>query len=181
MLSVLAKLILHLTGWKIGEKIPVDVRKCIIIMAPHTSNWDFVIGRLAYFKWKVKVRILIKKEAFFFPIGGLLKRVGGIPIDRSKNNRVVDQITTFFNESESMYIVIYPEGTRKPNPHWKRGFYYIAQQANVPIALGYMDYKKKEGGIGGLIYPNGDIEGQMKEIKDFYRDKVARHPENFKL
>jgi 1-acyl-sn-glycerol-3-phosphate acyltransferase len=92
---------------------------------------------------------------------------------------MVDDVVERFNNSESLVIVITPEGTRKPVKHWKKGFYYIAYQAKVPIALGYIDYKKKEGGVGKVIMPNGDLENQMKEIRDFYREMTPRHPEKF--
>ena len=92
---------------------------------------------------------------------------------------MVEQVVEQFNKSESLFIVITPEGTRKPVRQWKKGFYYIATQANVPIALGYLDYGKKEGGVGKVIYPNGDMESQMKEIRDFYRLITPKYPERF--
>lgn len=150
-------------------------------MAPHTSNWDFVIGRLAYFVINVKVRFLIKKEAFKPPFGGIFKSMGGIPVDRSKNNRMVDYVVGLFKNSESLYVVITPEGTRKPNPHWKKGFHYIAQKAGVPIALGFLDYSRKEGGVGKVMIPGVDVDKDLREIKEFYKDKKGRHPERFML
>ena len=181
MLALFSKMVLKLMGWRVHSVFPPGIRKCVIAVAPHTSNADFIIGRLAYWVIGVKVHFLIKKEAFKFPFGGILKASGGIPVDRSRNNKMVDQITRLFNESESLYVVITPEGTRKRSPNWKKGFYHIAVSAGVPIALGYMDYAKKEGGIGKVIYPNGDMEGQLREIKEFYRDKTAKHPELFDL
>lgn len=181
MLAFLSRVILKLAGWKIHSVFPPGIKKCVIAAAPHTSNWDFIIGRLAYWVIGVRVHFLIKKEAFKFPFRSILLASGGIPVDRGRNNRIVDQITDLFNKTESLYVVITPEGTRKPNPHWKKGFYHIAMKANVPIALGYMDYARKEGGIGKVIYPDGNLEAQMKEIKEFYRDKTGRHPELFRL
>lgn len=161
--------------------IPPGMNKAVIIAAPHTSNLDFFIGRLAYWAVGVKIKFLIKKEAFKFPFGGVLKWSGGIPVDRSKNNRMVDQITKLLEAHDSFFIMITPEGTRKANPHWKKGFYHIALGAGVPIAIGYLDYPKKEGGIGKILYPTGNYEEDIKVIKDFYRDKTGRHPEKFKL
>jgi len=181
MKKLLARFCLRLFGWHIHNVIPVGTKKAVIIAAPHTSNWDFFIGRFAYWAVGVDIQFLIKKEAFKFPYAGLLKMAGGIPVDRSKNNKMVEQITEMLNQSETFFIMITPEGTRKPNPHWKKGFYHIAMAAGVPIAIGYLDYAKKEGGIGKMFYPTGDYDKDIKEIKDFYRDKTARHPERFAL
>lgn len=181
MLKLFSKLMLKLLGWKITGVIPPGIKKCVIAVAPHTSYWDFVIGRLAYWLMGIKASFLIKKEVFRFPLRSLLLWMGGIPVDRGRSSKMVDQVTEQFRKSDSLYIVITPEGTRKPVKHWKKGFYYIALKAQVPIALGYLDYRKKEGGVGHVIYPSGDYEGQMKEIKDFYRKMTPRHPEKFIL
>lgn len=179
MFRVLSKWLLKLGGWTIHGAIPPGARKAVIIAAPHTSNLDFVVGRLAYGVLGVKVKFLIKKEAFFFPFGPLLKWLGGIPVDRGRNNRLVEQVASWFENSESLFVVITPEGTRKPNPNWKKGFYYIAQRANLPIALAYIDYAKKEGGIGMVMQPTGDIKADMEKIKRFYMGITPRHPEKF--
>ena len=179
MLVLFSRLILRIMGWKITSVIPPGTKKCVIAVAPHTSYWDFVIGRLAYWLLGVKASFLIKKEVFRFPFKRLLLHIGGIPVDRGRSSKMVDQVVERFMKSESLFIVITPEGTRKPVKQWKKGFYYIATQAKVPIALGYLDYAKKEGGVGKVIIPNGDIESQMKEIKDFYRRMTPKHPERF--
>jgi 1-acyl-sn-glycerol-3-phosphate acyltransferase len=181
MLSLFARLMLRLMGWTITSVIPPGTRKCIIAVAPHTSYWDFVIGRLAYWVLGVKASFLIKKEAFRFPFKHLLLHMGGLPVDRGRSSKMVDQVVEQFNKSESLFIVITPEGTRKPVRQWKKGFYYIANRAQVPIALGYLDYAKKEGGVGKVIFPNGDMENQMKEIREFYRGMTPKHPERFFL
>ena len=179
MLILFARLVLRLMGWKITGVIPPGTKKCVIAVAPHTSSWDFVIGRLAYWVLGVKASFLMKKEAFRFPFKHLLLHMGGISVDRGRGGKMVDQVVERFKNSESLFIVITPEGTRKPVKQWKRGFYYIANQAQVPIALGYLDYKKKEGGVGKVIFPNGDMENQMKEIREFYRGITPKHPERF--
>lgn len=166
-------------GWKINSVIPAGMKKCVIAAAPHTSNWDFVLGRLAYWDMGIKAKFLIKKEVFRFPFKWLIIKMGGIPVDRKKSNKMVEQVVELFHQSDSFYLVITPEGTRKPVKHWKKGFYYIALNAGVPIALGYVDYARKEGGVGKVIIPNGNIDEQMKEIMEFYRDKTAKHPEKF--
>jgi len=180
MWKALAKLILKISGWYIHDITPADIKKCIIISAPHTSMWDFVLGRLGYMCVGVKPRVLIKKEAFSWPFGGILKALGGIPVDRKSKNNMVKYIKKLIDKSESIYFVITPEGTRKANSRWKRGFYYIAVETKVPIALGFLDYKKKEGGIGKMFWPTGNIEEDMKEIKSFYLGITARHPEKFR-
>ena len=179
MLAFLSRLILRMMGWKITSVIPPGTKKCVIAVAPHTSYWDFVIGRLAYWLLGVKASFLIKKELFRFPFKGPLIRMGGIPVDRGRSSRMIAQVVEKFDNSESLFIVITPEGTRKPVKQWKKGFYYIASQARVPIALGYLDYAKKEGGVGKVIFPDGDMEKQMKEIMEFYRDMTPKYPERF--
>lgn len=144
MLSLLARWTLRLLGWKINSVIPPGMNKCIIAVAPHTSFYDFVIGRLAYWKMGIKVKFLIKKESFRFPFKRLLLHMGGIPVDRGRSSKMVDEVVGWFDRSESLYIVITPEGTRKPVKHWKKGFYYIALKAGVPIALGFLDSEAKQ-------------------------------------
>ena len=152
-----------------------------MIVAPHTSSWDFVIGRLTYWASDVSIRILIKKEAFVFPVGFLLRKLGGIPVDRGKKNNMVTKAVELLSQHEAMVIVITPEGTRKLSRQWKKGFYMIAMEAKVPLALAYIDYKTKTGGVGEIFYPTGDYESDMKYILGFYKTKTARHPELFNL
>ena len=177
----IASFLLWLGGWKLIGKPEPQMQKCIFIEAPHTSNWDFVWGCLGLWKLKVKPNFLIKKEMFVFPLGGILKALGGMPVDRGKSSNMVDQVVEMFNQKDRFSLVITPEGTRKLTPHWKKGFYYIATKANVPIYLAYLNYDKKEGGAGKIFYPTGDYEKDMMEIEEFYKDKIAKFPENFNL
>jgi len=181
MLRRLSKLILRLLGWHTDGSLPPGVQKAVVVSAPHTSLWDFVIGRLTFWAIRINIRFLIKSEAFRPPLGLLLKRLGGIPVDRSTNNRMVDQVVKLFNDNESLAVIITPEGTRRLVTQWKKGFYLIAVRANVPIALSFIDYGNKTGGIGPIITPTGDYEKDLKVIQEFYRDKIARHPERFNL
>jgi 1-acyl-sn-glycerol-3-phosphate acyltransferase len=181
MLYLISKLILKLTGWKITGNLPKDVRKCVVIVAPHTSMWDFVWGRLAFWVMHVKVKFLIKKESFDTFYGGLVKWAGGIPIDRKNSANMVESIARMFDNYDSLVITITPEGTRKYNANWKRGFYYIALRAKVPIALGILDYEKKEGGVGKVFMPSGNFDEDFKMIEEFYRGKKGKYPENFNL
>lgn len=169
-------------GWKVVGNIPDDVKKCVIAVAPHTSIDDFILGRLAYCSVGKPVKFLIKKEFFDNPIlRPILIKLGGIPVDRSRSNNIVNQVSAMFDKYEVLNIIITPEGTRKLVHNWKRGFYYIALKANVPIVLGFLDFKKKELGFGPMLYPTGDYEADWKEMEKFYRGIVAKHPDRYNL
>ncbi|MCD4736970.1 MAG: 1-acyl-sn-glycerol-3-phosphate acyltransferase [Bacteroidales bacterium] len=168
-------------GWEIFNYVSPDIKKCVVIIAPHTSMLDFVIGRLAFSRLKLKTRFLIKKELFFFPMGILLKWLGAVPVDRKEGLKSYSSIKKLFEEYESLYLTITPEATRKLTPKWKKGFYYIAMNANVPLVLGYLDYKLKKGGIEKTLIPSGDYQKDFAEIEKFYRGITAKHPENFNL
>lgn len=181
MPGALSRLILKLAGWTIHVEPHQTYSRCVLLMAPHTSNWDFVFGRLALWGIGVKAKFLIKKEAFFFPLGLLLKKMGGIPVDRSQSRNVVWQIAVLMNKSAEMALVITPEGTRSLRHEWKKGFYYIASMAEVPIALAYLDYAKKEAGIGDVIYPSENYKSDLAKIQEFYKNFTAKYPEKFNL
>jgi 1-acyl-sn-glycerol-3-phosphate acyltransferase len=172
-----ANLIFKVSGWKLANEFPKDIKKCVMIAAPHTSNWDFIYARAGFYLMGVNVRFTIKKESMGFPFGPLLKAMGALPVDRSKNNSLVDTMIGILKESEEMVILITPEGTRKYQPRWRKGFYHTAHGANVPIALGYLDYAKKVAGTGPIFYPTGDVEGDIEKIKDFYRTITPKYPE----
>ncbi len=175
------RFVLNLFGWKTTGNLPPDIKKCVVIVAPHTSNWDFFVGFFGYMTIGVRAKYLIKKEAFFFPLGLIVKALGGIPVDRSRSSNIVHQVGEMFSHQDELVITITPEGTRSLVLHWKRGFYYIAEHAKVPIMLGILDYSKKVVGIGPAFYPTGNYEKDIKEIEAFYMDAIARHPEKFNL
>jgi len=177
----LAKTIFRIKGWTLQGKIPDGLKKCVIIQAPHTSMLDFFIGWLASKIYRVKFRFIIKKEAFIFPLSYLIKAMGGIPVDRSKSQGTVKQIVNVFNNSNCLYLIITPEGTRSYTDKWKKGFYFIATQAKVPIVLSFIDYEKKTCGVGGLLEPTGNFEEDFKIIENFYRGMKGKYPENFNL
>lgn len=177
--KALSKLILRWAGWKTGSIKGVELPKCVICVAPHTSNWDFIIGKLFYTAMGCNAGFLMKKEWFFFPLGFLFKSLGGVPVDRSKRTSVTDQMVEVFNSREKFQLAITPEATRKPAEEWKRGFYYIAQSAQVPILLAYFDYKKKEVGILDIFYPTGNVDKDITQIREKYRGVSGRNPENF--
>lgn len=172
------RFILRLLGWTVDETPPENIDKCVIVVGPHTSNWDFIIGKLAFRYYGVKAKFLIKKEAFFFPFGYLLKAMGGIPVDRKKNNNLTEYAVGLFNEADSLYLVFTPEGTRSYNPNWKKGFYFIAQKAQVPIYIAYMDYEKKIGGFHSLFQPTGDVDKDIAHVKRVLSQFKGKYPEN---
>jgi 1-acyl-sn-glycerol-3-phosphate acyltransferase len=180
-MRLISKFIYFLFGWKAEGGVPEDITKAIFIIAPHTSNWDFYIGRLYCWIHKVPINLLIKKEAFIWPLGGLLKMAGGIPVDRSRATSKVVQIVNMFKVRDPMLLGITPEGTRKLRNKWKMGFYHIALQAKVPILLSYIDYERKVAGVGPPFYPTGDADKDLKEIEDFYRGIKAKYPEQYNL
>lgn len=149
-----------------------------MIAAPHTSNWDFFYARCAFYIMGIDLRYTIKKEAMVGPLGWWLGKMGALPVDRSKNNSLVSQMVNILNSSERMVIMITPEGTRKYQPRWRKGFYHTAVEARVPIVLGYLDYSIKEAGVGPIFYPTGDADKDIEEIMAFYRTKKGKYPEN---
>jgi 1-acyl-sn-glycerol-3-phosphate acyltransferase len=170
--------ILKLFGWKIDPNTPQGVDKAVVVMGPHTSNWDFIIGKIAFAHYGIQTKFLIKKEMFFFPFGFILKALGGIPVNRKGNNNFTDQGVAYFKTQEKMYLVFTPEGTRKYNPNWKKGFYYIAMKAQVPIYIGYIDYPNKRGGFDSLFVPTGDSDADIRRIKEILSKYKGRFPEN---
>ncbi|MCC8187470.1 MAG: lysophospholipid acyltransferase family protein [Bacteroides sp.] len=167
-------------GWKDVVTVP-DYDKCVICVAPHTSNWDLLTGKLFYWTVGKRASFMMKRDWFFFPLGSLFRAMGGIPVDRSRKMSLVDQMAAQFAQRTHFNLAITPEGTRQRNPEWKKGFYYIAQQAGVPIVLAAFDYPSKTITMGKVIVPGGDIEKDMREIKLFYKDFRGKKPENFDL
>lgn len=174
----ISKFILKLMGWRVKGEKPKH-KKFVFLAAPHTSNWDFPIGRLSNSKLDINLKVLMKKSWFFFPMGLIMRSLGAIPIDRTKSGTVMDYVVELFNKNEEFVFAITPEGTRSYVDYWKTGFYYIALKANVPIVCGYLDYRKKETGIGPTIHPTGNAEEDFEKIMSFYRTITAKHPEQF--
>ncbi len=164
-------------GWRYEGRMP-DAPKCVMIAAPHTSNWDFPITMFLAFALNIKVYWMGKDKLFRRPFGTVMRWLGGIPINRSKSNNVVAQTIDVFDRHEKLIIIIPPEGTRGKVAYWKTGFYHIAHGARVPIVLGYVDYARKAGGLGPLFMPTGNIEEDMKTIRAFYAGVTGKYPEN---
>lgn len=174
------KKILSKLGWKLDNKIQLP-DKCVLCVAPHTSNWDLPLGLTAYKALGKKPHFLIKKSWFFFPLNLIFKSLGGIPVDRSKKNSLTEQVVELFNSNDYFNLAITPEGTRKKNSNWKQGFYYMALAAKVPIVIVTFDYKFKEIVIHAMFTPTGNIENDMPIIKSYYKDVNAKFPENFAI
>lgn len=170
----------RLLGWKTNVTVP-HYDKCVICAAPHTSNWDLFIGKLFYGAIGRDASFMMKKEWFFFPLGILFKAIGGIPVDRSRKTSLVDQMADRFARSKQFHLAITPEGTRKRNPDWKKGFYYIALKAQVPIMLIGVDYPSKTITSTKAVVPTGDFERDMREIKLYFKDFRGKNPENFSI
>lgn len=150
-------------------------------MAPHTSGWDFLIGKLALNAIGSKSKFIIKKEFFIFPLGLFLKALGAIPIDRSKNSHVLQQSKKIFQSHEQVVLCITPEGTRKKNSNWKKGFYFIALKNELPVLLTTLNYKDKIAAIDDYFYPSGDYQADLKIIREYYKNAKAKYPEQFAL
>ena len=179
-MQVLSKWLLKTAGWKVVVKVEEPV-KSVICVAPHTSNWDFLIGKLGYWSLGRKASFLIKKSWFFFPMGYLFDAMGGVPVDRSRSTSVTQIMAEEFSRREQFHLAITPEGTRKSNPNWKKGFYFIALKAQVPIMLIGIDYPTKTITSTKAIMPTGDFEKDMHEIKLYFKDFRGKIPENFSV
>ena len=177
LLRFLAILVLKLIGWKARGEVLAHQR-CVLIGAPHTSNWDFPLMLLVVLKLRLRVFWMGKHTLFPFPFAGLMKWLGGIPIDRSSSHNVVNETVRQYRENDELVVLIPPEGTRSKVERWKTGFYHIANLAQVPILLGYVDAAKKEAGIADFFSPTGDLEKDMQEIRAFYASKKGLNAEN---
>ena len=179
-MKTICKIIMKLTGWRSVGSL-VTYPKCILIGAPHTSSLDFVISWIFYKSLGGKANILIKKEFFFWPVGFILKKMGGIPIDRSKGSNVVRQIIHQFNQRDYMHLAITPEGTRKKTRNWKGGFHTIARTANIPVYLVSFDWGRRTMTIWGKMEITDNQQEDIRRMKEFYREKgvKGRHPEQF--
>ena len=172
-------ILFRVMGWKIVGELPSQPKKYIVIVAPHTSNWDFLIGVLVRGIAEVKVKFLGKKALFRAPYGWVFRVLGGYPVDRTKKTKLVDQVVDIFNSKEEFRITITPEGTRKKVKEWKSGFYYIALMAKVPIIRSVFDWGKKEVRFVPPFFPTGNYEKDIVEIKSVYLGVRGKQGELF--
>jgi 1-acyl-sn-glycerol-3-phosphate acyltransferase len=183
----LAEKALKLMGWETDNHWPENLSQCVMIAAPHTSNWDALYARLALKALGVNVRLTIKDSYMKFPLGPFVRAMGGIGIDRRPKQAgeprpsMVQVMTDLFKQHPELVMLVTPEGTRARQEQWKTGFYYVAVNAGVPIALAYMDYEQKKAGVGKIIHPTGNFEEDMAEIMDFYAGIQAKFPKEFSV
>lgn len=180
MLSLLSKWILELLGWRTRAEFP-ETKKYIIIAAPHTSNWDFPLGILASKALKVNARWIGKHTIFRWPFGWFFRAIGGTPVNRGLKTDLINQIAALFSQTDELIMALAPEGTRSKTDHWKTGFWHIAKTANVPIAMAYLDFGRKQVGLGGTFYPGDSIEKDFEKIRDFYKGHRGKNPANESL
>jgi 1-acyl-sn-glycerol-3-phosphate acyltransferase len=173
--QLLARLIMRLLGWRVDGTLP-DLPKYVLVGAPHTSNWDFVLFLGVIFTLRANVHFMGKAELFRWPVGWFFRYCGGVPVDRKKSTGLVEQMVQAFNATERFVLVIAPEGTRHHVVEWKRGFYHIARGAGIPIVMAVVDGKNKAVHIGQVFHPTEDMEADMKTIKGIFEGVVGINP-----
>lgn len=172
----LGRLIFWVIGWRIVGQEP-NIAKYVVIVAPHTSNWDLPLCISGSCVIRIRASWLAKHTVFWWPLGSVLRYFGGIALDRSKAHHIVKQAVEEFSKRDRMVLALAPEGTRAKTEFWKSGFYYIALKANVPLVLCFADYGRKVGGFGPTIHLTGDVDADMAVIRNFYDAVTPRHPE----
>lgn len=168
---------LALLGWRVVAAEPMPA-KCVIVFYPHTSNWDFVIGLLAKWALELPARWVAKDTLFRWPVAGILRHWGGIPVNRREPSGFAERLADEFARAPALYLAITPEGTRSRTEGWKSGFYRIAVAANVPVVLAFIDYPRREIGYGDTFALTADVASDMARIAAFYADKTGYRPAN---
>ena len=171
---------LKIVRWRVVGTLPNE-KKYVIIVAPHTSNWDFPLFIFVVSMLKLEPSVLIKHTVFWGPAKWFFQYCGGIPVNRTRGGSLIDKIKKLYKERDKLALIITPEGTRSANPDWKLGFHHIARAADVPILMVYVDSTSRTVGIEGLFKPTTDINADMKEIKTFYDSKKGLIPTNYAL
>ena len=171
---------LKLAGWRIEGSLPPQGLKCVLIAAPHTSNWDLPYTLMSAFALRLNIRWMGKASIFAPPFGGLMRWLGGIAVRREQSNQLVAASVAALREVPGpLQLVMAPEGTRGKTRQWRTGFYHIAQGAGLPIVLSYLDYGQRRVGIGPVIQPSGDVDGDLAAIKAFYAPMRGRNAQQF--
>jgi len=170
--------VLQAMGWQIEGNFP-NLAKFVVIVAPHTSNWDFIVAMAGKLAVRLSGSWLGKHTIFFWPLGVLLRRLGGVPVNRTSTHGLVEQVAELFRARDRLVLGLSPEGTRKRVEKWRTGFYHIAVEAQVPIIPVYLDYGNKILGIGPMFVPTGNLEKDLEEIGNYFARFEARHPELF--
>ncbi|MEM6734230.1 MAG: lysophospholipid acyltransferase family protein [Myxococcota bacterium] len=174
----IATALLGLVGWATEGELP-PFKKAVVIAAPHTTNWDGIFLVLVANAMGARFAWIGKDSLFRGPFGWIFYRMNGVPIDRRGRQSMVEQMAAHFESRDELLLAIAPEGTRKLRPHWRSGFYHIATTAKVPIVCGYLDYKRRRGGIGPTIHPTGNPIEDMGRIREFYADITGKYPNDF--
>lgn len=174
---LIARGILRVAGWHPVLQHPPYPPKAVFVAGGHSSNWDFILSILSCLALRLDIHWMGKHTLFPPVFGAFMRWIGGIPVNRSRGAGAAKAAVDAFAENEHMYIVIAPEGTRSYTKTWKRGFYYIAEEAKVPLVLGFLDFKKKEGGLGPILEVTGDQERDMEFIRAFYEQVHPARPE----
>jgi|TARA_B100000795_G_scaffold57875_1_gene38362 1-acyl-sn-glycerol-3-phosphate acyltransferase len=178
LLSYVGTCLLSVTGWKVTGQIP-DMKKLLVILAPHTSNWDFVYGMAMVLSLKIKIYWLGKHSIFKKGVTRLLKSLGGIPVNRNDSKNIINDVLDIANREGGILIGLSPEGTRKKAEKWKSGFLRMAQSMECPILLVAIDYPSKEISFRELFYPTGDNQRDIEYLKKYYKDFMGKIPEHF--
>ena len=180
VLRALSTAFLRLSGWQLAGQLPAEAPKCVLIAAPHTSNWDLPYTLMVAFALRLNIRWMGKQQLFRWPFGGVMRWLGGIAVDRSQSTNLVAASARAIREADGpLCLVVPPEGTRSKTRQWKTGFYWIAHEAGVPIVMAYMDYPRKLSGLGPVFTPSGDIEADMAVIKAYYAQYKGRNWRQF--
>lgn len=177
MIQSVNKFILKILGWKIVGQLPED-KKYIVIIGPHTSNWDFMLGMVVRSSLGANIRFLAKHQLFYAPYGWFFRQLGGSPVYRHKDNNLVDQVVNMYQTNDEFILGIAPEGTRSEIKRWKSGFYHIACKANVPIVMIGFDFKSREIRIREPLAPISDVDKDFPVILDYFRGIDGCHPKN---
>ncbi|MDN4164069.1 lysophospholipid acyltransferase family protein [Cytophagales bacterium LB-30] len=173
-----ALIFIKILGWRLVGNFPHHIHKFIVAVAPHTSNWDFLVGLAGRSLFRIQyVKFLGKSQLFKWPYGFLFRWLGGYPVDRSKHNNLVDQVVEMYRKHERFAIALAPEGTRSKVSQIKTGFYHIARKAEIPIILVGFDYAKKQIIVRDPFYPSVDAEADMVEILNFFKGISGKYPE----
>ena len=172
----LARGLLKLLGWSVHFTDP-GTRRFVLIVAPHTSNWDFPLGLLAGWQLTLDPKFMAKHTLFRWYSGWLFRALGGIPVYRAEAGDRIQQMANRFVEADHLVLTITPEGTRSRADHWKSGFYHIARTAEVPVVMAAFDYGRKTVTVGGAFHPTGDIEADFEQIRAYYEGVQGRYPE----
>jgi 1-acyl-sn-glycerol-3-phosphate acyltransferase len=179
VLRVISRVMLKIIRWRVIGALPEGQRKYVLIVAPHTSNWDFILFIFAVSVLRLQPSVLIKSTLFVGPLGWFLRYCGAIPVNRTQANSLVDYIAGIYAERDEFVLIITPEGTRSANPNWKRGFHHVARKAEVPVLVVYVDSAIRTIGIERLMDPSDDVDADIRQLKQFYDSKGGLKPENY--